>query len=147
MAAKTGYEAVVLDLDDCQVKAQGVLVFARQLLDDCQRDVGGKDVPPGVASQLQRLEETAATLAGIDGLDASPEGMVVAHKLGEQFRAFDVSPAEWRSVGRAMAFLGAGDRANSGRLRELPEKVNAIAGWSESWLGNVEQAESGICDE
>ncbi len=45
------------------------------------------------------------------------------------------------------AFLGAGDRANSGRLRELPEKVNAIAGWSESWLGNVEQAESGICDE
>ena len=146
MRTETRHVRLVLDREDCQMLAQAVQVFARQLLDDCHRDMGAKDVPPEVASRLEGLKATAATLAEAHGLDCSWEGMVKARSRGERFWAFDLSPAEWRAVGAATFFVAEkvrpGDRVNGERLGELSSKANGIAGWCEPWLQKLEQAEA-----
>jgi hypothetical protein len=128
-----------LDTSDCQTLAQALQVFARQLLDDCRRDTRLKDIPAEVASQAQRLEAMATTLAGISSLDCSWEGLIFADQRGEPHKAFDLSPADWWAVSAAMAFLAekvraAGDRPNGGWLKDLSEKADGIAGWYEGLL-------------
>jgi len=71
MSTDTRYVPIVLDASDCQTVAQALRVFALQLMDDCRRDTRLKDIPAEVASQAQRLEAMATTLAGISSLDCS----------------------------------------------------------------------------
>lgn len=139
MSAETGYVRFVLDRDDCQMMAQGLRVFARQLLDDCRSDMRGQAIPAVVPAQAQRLEAMAATLAGIDGMDCSWEGVIAAIERGGDHPAFKLTPDDWRAVSAAMAFLAgkvqaAEDRANGERLKELAGKADGIAGWCAGWL-------------
>jgi len=67
------------------------------------------------------------------------EGLIFAAQRGEPHKAFDLSPADWRAVSAAMAFLAekvwaAGDRPNGGRLKDLSGKAEGIAGWYEGLL-------------
>jgi hypothetical protein len=146
MSTDTRYVPIVLDASDCQTVAQALRVFALQLMDDCRRDTRLKDIPAEVASQAQRLEAMAATLAGISSLDCSWEGLIFAAQRGEPHKAFDLSPADWRAVSAAMALLAekvraAGDRPNGGRLKDLSEKAKGIGDWCVGLLDCLRQLE------
>ena len=147
MRTETGHVQPVLSRDDCQMLAQAVRVFAQQLLDDCRRDMQGKNGPAEVTARLDDLEEVAATLTETDGVDMTWEGMVKEREAerGERRRGRGLSSADWRAIGAAAAFLAAkvragGDRVNGERLRDLSEKANDVG--SEFWERLVREREA-----
>jgi hypothetical protein len=88
-----------LDRADCRTLAQGLLVFARQLLDDCRRDVREKGTPAEVASQARRLEAMAKRIGQADGMDWSWDGWLAALERGGPYLPMDIPPTDWRTAG------------------------------------------------
>ncbi len=147
MSEERGYLRTVLDTDDCRMLAQGLRVFARQLLDECRYDRQGADVPGEVTAQVEQLEAIAGQIGQADGMECCLEGYIRAcqHQC-KPHPALELGAANWRIAAAAMMFLAERvdptDRPNSDRLKTLAEKTRDIAEWVRVFQGHLDGLEA-----